>query len=337
MPWLIQHRCNRPESLGGGLLLVSPALPTRLFQHLLVLLFAHALAAFLDQRSHGMNNIVGCVTLVHSLLEILTTRPVNGSGTRIWHHVMVQGPRPRVLTVEDDDDVRLMLRMSLEDAGFDVSEAPTAFDGLARFAADRPDLVLVDLKLPDRSGFDVCRALRQTSGVPIIIVTANESSSDVVNGLDAGADDYVTKPFNPVELTARIRALLRRMSGTGDLVGPPIGPSIASPVVPTPMSQAGVMTFGDLVIPQQGLDVRRSGETVHLTRTEHRLLVLLAQQPERTFSREELLEQVWGYDQLADGRLVDVHVRRLRIKVEDDPADPRHILTVRGIGYRFAP
>jgi DNA-binding response OmpR family regulator len=241
-----------------------------------------------------------------------------------------------VLTVEDDDDVRLMLRMSLEDAGFDVSEAPTAFDGLARFAADRPDLVLVDLKLPDRSGFDVCRALRQTSGVPIIIVTANESSSDVVNGLDAGADDYVTKPFNPVELTARIRALLRRMSGTGEVVGPPIGQSIASPVTPT-VPALGTMTFGELVIPQHGLDVRRAGETIHLTRTEHRLLVLLAQQPERTFSREELLEQVWGYDQLADGRLVDVHVRRLRIKVEVDPADPRHILTVRGIGYRFAP
>jgi DNA-binding response OmpR family regulator len=267
----------------------------------------------------------------------LVTRGGFGYARWFWlrEHGEVQGQRPRVLTVEDDDDVRLMLRMSLEDAGFSVSEAPTAFDGLARFAADRPDLVLVDLKLPDRSGFDVCRALRQTSGVPIIIVTANESASDVVNGLDAGADDYVTKPFNPVELTARIRALLRR---SGNLVDAPTSQAEPVPVVePAVTTASGRLVFGDLVIPLNSLDVQASGQTVHLTRTEHRLLVLLAQQPERTFSREELLEQVWGYDQLADGRLVDVHVRRLRIKVEQDPADPRHILTVRGIGYRFAP
>ncbi len=241
---------------------------------------------------------------------------------------------PCVLTIEDDDDVRLMLRMSLEDAGFDVSEAPTAFDGLARFSADKPDLVLVDLKLPDRSGFDVCRALRQTSGVPIIIVTANESSSDVVNGLDAGADDYVTKPFNPVELTARIRALLRR-SGVNPVTD--VG-SIVPGSVPAPVPQYGpALRFGDLVIHRQVHDVELNGQTVHLTKTEHRLLMLLALSPNRVFSREELLEQVWGYDQLADGRVVDVHVRRLRIKVEVDPAEPQHVLTARGIGYRFAP
>ncbi len=239
----------------------------------------------------------------------------------------------RVLTIEDDDDVRLMLRMSLEDAGFAVSEAPTAFDGLARFAADRPDLVLVDLKLPDRSGFDVCRALRQTSGVPIIIVTANESSSDVVNGLDAGADDYVTKPFNPVELTARIRALLRRSGGQPtDNVGTP------APNVPRAAPQLGrKMTFGDLVIDRDDLDVQVGDQTVHLTKTEHRLLIMLAASPNRVYSRDELLQHVWGYDQMADGRVVDVHVRRLRIKVEADPAEPLHILTARGIGYRFAP
>ena len=240
----------------------------------------------------------------------------------------------RVLTIEDDDDVRLMLRMSLEDAGFEVSEAPTAFDGLARFAADRPDLVLVDLKLPDRSGFDVCRALRQTSGVPIIIVTANEASSDVVNGLDAGADDYVTKPFNPVELTARIRALLRRSGGqpVSDSVG------VAAPNVAPVAPQLGrKLQYGDLVIDRYDLDVLVAGNTVHLTKTEHRLLIMLAASPNRVYSRDELLEHVWGYDQMADGRVVDVHVRRLRIKVEIDPAEPRHILTARGIGYRFAP
>jgi DNA-binding response OmpR family regulator len=241
---------------------------------------------------------------------------------------------PCVLTIEDDDDVRLMLRMSLEDAGFDVSEAPTAFDGLARFAADKPDLVLVDLKLPDRSGFDVCRALRQTSGVPIIIVTANESSTDVVEGLGAGADDYVTKPFNPVELTARIKALLRRTAGQPPTdVGTVLPGNVAAPAT----QYAPALRFGQMVIHRQDHDAEIDGQVVHLTKTEHRLLLLLALSPNRVFSREELLEQVWGYDQIADGRVVDVHVRRLRIKVEVDPAEPRHILTARGIGYRFAP
>jgi DNA-binding response OmpR family regulator len=253
------------------------------------------------------------------------------SGLR--EHGVMSTSNPCVLTIEDDDDVRLMLRMSLEDAGFVVSEAPTAFDGLARFSADKPDLVLVDLKLPDRSGFDVCRALRQTSGVPIIIVTANESSSDVVNGLDAGADDYVTKPFNPVELTARIRALLRRSATQPLDMGTAVPGSI-----PTSTPQYGpALRFGDLLIHRQAHEVEINGETVHLTKTEHRLLMLLALSPNRVFSREELLEQVWGYDQLADGRVVDVHVRRLRIKVEVDPAEPRHVLTARGIGYRFSP
>jgi DNA-binding response OmpR family regulator len=247
---------------------------------------------------------------------------------------VVPNQKPRVLTIEDDDDVRLVLRMSLEDAGFEVSEAPSAFDGLARFAADKPDLVLVDLKLPDRSGFDVCRALRQTSGVPIIIVTANESSADVITGLDAGADDYVTKPFQPMELAARIRALLRRTGPVAPVQSTFGEVSPAMPLVPPPV---GPLRFGNMVIRRNDVDVELDGKTVHLTKTEHRLLVLLASSPNEVFSREQLLEEVWGYDQLADGRLVDVHVRRLRIKVEVDPAEPRHILTARGTGYRFVP
>ena len=239
----------------------------------------------------------------------------------------------RLLTIEDDDAVRLMLRMVLEDEGYEVSEAPTAFDGLARFSADKPDLVLVDLKLPDRSGIDVCRALRQTSAVPIIIVTANEESADVVTGLEAGADDYSTKPFQPSELTARIKALLRRVQSSA-VSGPGVGeagpPSPAAPSAPA-------LTFGPLELrPQEGV-VRRAGQELHLTRTEFRLLLLLAQNTGRAFSREELLEQVWSYDRLADGRLVDAHIRRLRMKVEIDPAEPVHILTVRGLGYRFVP
>jgi DNA-binding response OmpR family regulator len=261
-----------------------------------------------------------------------------------------------VLTIEDDDDVRLMLKMSLEDEGFDVSEAPTAFDGLARFAADRPDLVLVDLKLPDRSGFDVCRALRETSGVPIIILTANEAGNDVVTGLDAGADDYVTKPFDHKILAARIRALLRRAQGVPDATAvataaahaaldqpvfdqPESGgqPAIEQPSTLDPTDAANVRVFGELSINSLVGDVRLSGASVHLTKTELRLLLLLTQEPGRVFSREELLDQVWGYDEVADGRLVDVHVRRLRTKVEVDPAEPRHILTARGTGYRFVP
>lgn len=255
-----------------------------------------------------------------------------------------------MLTIEDDPEIRLMLKMSLEDEGFEVSEAPTAFDGLARFAADRPDLVLVDLKLPDRSGFDICRALRQTSGVPIIIVTANESSADVVTGLECGADDYVTKPFQPKELVARIRAHLRRAQGVADATAVATAAAhgesdlpIAEPGVEAVMAPVGagvsrlpVTTFGELSINING-DIRLSGESVHLTKTELRLLLLLTAEPGKVFSREALLEMVWGYDEVADGRLVDVHIRRLRTKVELDPADPRHILTARGTGYRFVP
>ncbi len=266
---------------------------------------------------------------------------------------MLVGTRTaRVLTIEDDDDVRLMLKMSLEDEGFDVSEAPTAFDGLARFAADRPDLVLVDLKLPDRSGFDVCRALRQTSGVPIIILTANEADTDVVTGLDAGADDYITKPFQPKVLAARIRALLRRAQGVPDatavanavahglddlpVLGSIDGGTDVDAAADTPQPET-VRVFGTLSINSMTGDVRLSGQSVHLTKTELRLLLLLTQEPNRVFSREQLLDQVWGYEEVADGRLVDVHVRRLRTKVEVDPADPAHILTARGTGYRFVP
>lgn len=271
--------------------------------------------------------------------------------SRPWQHGSVT-PATRlakVLTIEDDEDVRLMLKMSLEDEGFEVSEAPTAFDGLARFAVDRPDLVLVDLKLPDRSGFDVCRALRQTSGVPIIIVTANESSADVITGLECGADDYVTKPFQPKELAARIRAHLRRSQSVPDSTAVataaahsaaerPIAEVDQNAAVVPPASQGRptVTTFGELSINVNG-DIRLQGESVHLTKTELRLLLLLTGDPGRVFSREELLEHVWGYDELADGRLVDVHIRRLRTKVELDPAEPRYILTARGTGYRFVP
>jgi len=224
----------------------------------------------------------------------------------------------RLLIVEDDDDVRLTLRLLLEDEGYDVSEAADGDEGLARFASDKPALVILDLKLPGKSGFDVCRALRQQSDVPIIMVTAQVDSFDVVAGLEAGADDYVTKPFVPKELAARIRAQLRRWQGSlsGD---------------------SNEFHVGDLVIrPDEGV-VLKGDEEVHLTRTEFKLLCDFAANPGRVFSREVLLERVWGYDYLGDGRLVDAHIRRLRTKVEDDPGSPRHIVTVRGLGYKLVP
>lgn len=221
----------------------------------------------------------------------------------------------RILLVEDDERIRGSLRLALEDAGYEVVEAGSGEDGLVAFDRAATDIALVDLMLPGMDGFACCRALRERSDVPIIIVTARGDTQDVVAGLEAGADDYVTKPFIARELTARIRALLRRVKSAGP--------------------EAEVLTFGQVeVLPGQGV-VRVGGTDVHLTKTEFRLLVDLARHPDRVFSREQLLERVWGYGYFGDGRLVDVHVRRLRTKVEADPAEPRHVVTVRGLGYKL--
>jgi DNA-binding response OmpR family regulator len=209
------------------------------------------------------------------------------------------------------------VKLALEDEGWSVSEAENGEDALAIFAQAPTDVVLIDIMLPDIDGFEVCRAIRRTSDVPIIMVTARDDTHDVVAGLEAGADDYLTKPFAPKELSARIRALLRRARS-------------ADPTSPH-------LRFGDLeIVPDQGV-VRRDGQEVHLTKTEFKLLVELASSPGKVFSRETLLDKVWGYDYFADGRLVDVHVRRLRTKVEADAANPRHVVTVRGLGYKLQP
>jgi len=221
----------------------------------------------------------------------------------------------RILTVEDDERIRTAVRLALEDEGWTVAEAENGEDALVAFAHAPADVVLIDIMLPDIDGFEVCRAIRRTSDVPIVMVTARDDTHDVVAGLEAGADDYLTKPFAPKELSARIRALLRRARASD-----PASPHLR---------------FGDLeVIPDQGV-IRRDGEEVHLTKTEFKLLVELASSPGKVFSRETLLDKVWGYDYFADGRLVDVHVRRLRTKVEADPANPRHVVTVRGLGYKL--
>ncbi len=223
----------------------------------------------------------------------------------------------RILTVEDDERIRTSVKLALEDEGWHVEEAETGEDAIATFTREPSDVVLIDIMLPGIDGFEVCRSVRRLSDVPIIMVTARADTHDVVAGLEAGADDYLTKPFAPKELSARIRALLRRARPTA-----PGNPKLR---------------FGDLeVVPQEGV-VTSNGQPVHLTKTEFRLLVELANHPGTVFSREDLLEKVWGHGVFGDGRLVDVHVRRLRTKVEADPANPRHVVTVRGLGYKLQP
>lgn len=225
----------------------------------------------------------------------------------------------RILIIEDDDSIRATTRLVLEDEGYTVDEATSAEEGLRRFERVPADCVLLDIMLPSLNGFDCCREIRKRSDVPIIMVTARSDAFDVVAGLEAGADDYVSKPFEPKELTARLRALLRRVRGFGD-------------------SASKVIRLGDEleVVPDEGL-VRRRGKPVHLTRTEFRLLCEMAAAPNRVFSRETLLSQVWGYGYFGEAKLVDVHIRRLRTKIEDDPASPRYVQTVRGLGYKVVP
>src|SRR5215218_1513055 len=222
-----------------------------------------------------------------------------------------------LLFIEDDDAIRLALRLALEDEGYTVVEAVNGAEGLEAFRANEIDLVLLDLRLPDLSGFDVCRALRSESIVPIIIITAQTDTHDMVAGLEAGADDYVTKPVVPKELAARIRALLRRvhLQEATNTVKP--------------------VRFGDIELRRDLGVVLKRGDEVSLTKTEYRLLTEFADHAGAVLSRDQLLERVWGYEYLGDSRLVDAHVRRLRLKVEDHADDPKLIVTVRGIGYRL--
>jgi DNA-binding response OmpR family regulator len=225
------------------------------------------------------------------------------------------GVGTRILTVEDDERIRTAVKMALEDEGWTVEETASGEEAIDAFGREQADVVLIDIMLPGMDGFELCRSIRRSSDVPIVMVTARADTHDVVAGLEAGADDYLTKPFAPKELSARIRALLRR----------------ARPA----SSGHARLAFGDLeIIPDEG-KVVLAGHELHLTKTEFRLLCELASNPGRVFSREMLLDRVWGYGYFGDGRLVDVHVRRLRTKVEVDPANPRHVVTVRGLGYRL--
>ncbi len=225
--------------------------------------------------------------------------------------------------VEDDDQIRTALRLALEDEGYVVHDAATGELGLASFTKHNPDVVLVDLRLPDISGFEVCRRIRAISNVPIIMVTAQTDTHDVVAGLEAGADDYVTKPVVPKELAARIRALLRRVNN--HVLSDGANSDVVSPRD----------NFADIQILRSQARILKSGEDINLTRTEFKLLCEFADHPGQVLSRQQLLERVWGYEYLGDGRLVDAHVRRLRVKIESHPDEPTIVVTVRGTGYRL--
>ncbi|MBN9606134.1 MAG: response regulator transcription factor [Actinomycetales bacterium] len=218
----------------------------------------------------------------------------------------------RILVVDDDPAIAEMIGIVLAGEDFEPSYAADGADALERFRADRPDLVLLDLMLPGVDGIEVCRRIRAESGVPIIMLTAKGEPTDVVHGLESGADDYIVKPFNPKELVARIRTRLR----------------------PSLPATADSLQIGDLEIDVPGHEVRRGSERLALTPLEFQLLVALAAKPQQVFTREMLLEQVWGYHYKADTRLVNVHVQRLRAKIEHDPDNPRIVQTVRGVGYR---
>ena len=224
-----------------------------------------------------------------------------------------------LLFIEDDTAIRTALRLALEDEGYTVHEAKDGADGLAKFSELNPDLVLLDLRLPDISGFEVCRQLRQHSIVPIIMVTAQTDTHDLVAGLEAGADDYVTKPVVAKELAARIRAALRR----------------TQLVEPNPIGGSHIQRFGDVELDRQLHVVTKNGIELSLTKTEFNLLFEFADHPGMVMSRDQLLERVWGYEYLGDSRLVDAHIRRLRVKIEDEPMNPAIIQTVHGMGYKL--
>ncbi len=221
----------------------------------------------------------------------------------------------RVLVVDDDTALAEMLGIVLRNEGFEPVFCADGDKALAAFRDSKPDLVLLDLMLPGNDGIDVCRQIRTESGVPIVMLTAKSDTVDIVVGLESGADDYIVKPFKPKELVARVRARLRR------------------PQEPAPET----LQIGDLSIDVAGHSVKRNGQAISLTPLEFDLLVALARKPWQVFTREVLLEQVWGYRHAADTRLVNVHVQRLRSKIEKDPERPEIVVTVRGVGYKAGP
>lgn len=227
-------------------------------------------------------------------------------------------PRARILVVEDEPDIRRFVRMALESEGHEVFEAATLQRGLIEAGSRRPELAVVDLGLPDGDGVELIRDLRHWSPAPVIVLSARSGEADKVTALDAGADDYLVKPFGAAELLARVRAQLRRQS---------LAPASGEPV----------LRFGCIVVDLARRVVERDGQPLHLTPIEYRLLTHLAAQPDRVVTHQQLLKAVWGPGHAEDTHYVRVHMANLRKKVEDDPSMPRHLLTEAGIGYRFRP
>ncbi|MFO7960960.1 MAG: response regulator transcription factor [Nitriliruptoraceae bacterium] len=220
-----------------------------------------------------------------------------------------------ILVVEDDDSIRELTQRGLQQAGFEVLTAATGDAGLERFHGDQPDAVVLDVMLPGMDGLEVCKAIRATSATPVVMLTARSDTLDVVVGLESGADDYVTKPFEMAELIARVRASLRRASRNDQV-------------------QDDLLRMGSVRVDVAAHTVERDGRPIELTPTEFRLLTELARHAGQVLSRDQLLERVWGYDYLGDSRLVDATIQRLRAKIEPTPSEPQYVETVRGVGYR---
>lgn len=228
----------------------------------------------------------------------------------------------KVLIIEDEQPIVEILKFNLEKEGYEVDYATDGLSGLEKAREEECDLILLDVMLPGMDGFEVCRRVREKSMVPIIMLTAREEEVDKVLGLELGADDYMTKPFSIRELTARVKANLRRTVNE-------------APLGADKKKGANIITSGELTINTERYEVQKRGKVIEITLREFELLKFLAMQPEKIFTRENLLENVWGYEYYGDVRTVDVTVRRLREKIEDDPGMPRYIVTKRGVGYYF--
>jgi two-component system, OmpR family, response regulator RegX3 len=225
---------------------------------------------------------------------------------------------PKVLVVEDEESLLEAVRYALSREGFDVAVARDGHEAIRTFEADRPDVLVLDLMLPTMNGWDVCRRVRSSSDVPILMLTARDAEVDRVVGLEMGADDYVTKPFSVRELVARVRALLRRAGRTAE-----------------PASDQAVIEAAGIRLDPERHEVHVRGELVSLPLKEFELLEVLLEHRGRVLTRQSLIDRVWGYDYVGDTKTLDVHVKRLRARIEEDRHDPRLIVTVRGVGYRF--
>src|SRR6266700_6894824 len=256
----------------------------------------------------------------------------------------------KILIIEDDTNIAQLIRLYLEQANFTVLTASDGVAGLELHAREHPDLVILDLMLPALDGMEVCRRIRSWASTPILMLTARQGEEDRIAGLELGADDYLVKPFSPREVVSRVKAILRRTHPTNETVGaarsvsqfivPSNAPTTTTSITPaatTTSPSKEVLRFGNLVINIPARRVEINGQRITLTAKAFDLLVTLSSAPERVFTRETLLNQVWGYTYLGDGRTVDVHIGTLRKKLEASPGTPHHIQTVWGVGYKFVP